>query len=161
MRVKLPEWIETLSGQFDSLVFYPYPGLQNTCFARAKVDREITAGNTAFGLKCHAICGVTWPAADSAFKDDMETYAEAWNATQLDGRNEIPLSDLNVFVKACFAAADANSFDLTTLTVNNFGGTIGDLLGTEDATVGNLIETAGLPSCGLTLSSLNNPIIAI
>mgnify|MGYP000580828506 CR=1 FL=1 len=50
--------------------------------------------------------------------------------------------------------------DLSTLTVDNFGGEVGDLLGTDAPNVGNLVTAAGLPSCGLDLSALNNPIVA-
>ncbi|MCF7920702.1 MAG: hypothetical protein K9N06_12385 [Candidatus Cloacimonetes bacterium] len=49
---------------------------------------------------------------------------------------------------------------LSTLTVDNFGGEVGDLLGTLAPNVGNLITVAGLPECGLDLETLNNPIVA-
>jgi len=42
--------------------------------------------------------------------------------------------------------------------VDNFGGEIGDLLGTEAPNVGNLIEAADMPACGLDLSTLNSSI---
>jgi hypothetical protein len=70
----------------------------------------------------------------------------------------IPYNALNIFLKACFAAADASSFDITTLTVDNFGGEVGDLLGTEAPNAGNLVTAAGLPDCGLVLADLDSSI---
>jgi hypothetical protein len=115
-----------------------------------------------FGLKVKAIVDTTWNNASEGFKADMQTYADAWNATQHPGKEEIrDLSALNLFVRACFAAAESASFDLSTLTVDNFGGEVGDLLGTEAPNTGNLITAAGMPACGLVLSSLDSDIVAV
>ena len=61
-------------------------------------------------------------------------------------------------IKACYAVSEITAFDLTTLTVDNFGGEVSDLLGTEVPNIGNLITVAGMPDCGLDLSILNSPI---
>ena len=161
MRVKLANWISYMQGFNNGIVFYGYKGKYGICYARDYTYPTLTANNTAFGTYGTAVCATTWNSADASFVADMQTYADAWNETQQEGREDVrDLTALNLFVKACFAAADANEFDLSTLTVNNFGGEVGDLLGTSDPDVGNLITVASLPSCGLTLSELNNPIVA-
>ena len=159
MKATLKSPYRTVTGRDGEKVAYGWKDLEVT-FLRDYVVPDNPEGQASFASKTTPIFS-TWSAADSAFIDDIVTYTEAYNATQLDGRTQIPLNKLNIFVKAVFPAAEANSFDLSTLTVNNFGGEIGDLLGTEEPNVGNLIETAGLPDCGLDLSTLNNPIVAI
>lgn len=162
MRVRMPAWIDGLEGYNDGLVFYGYKDKFHLCYARSYVYPTITDDNVTFGLQAKAVTDTTWNNADSSFKSDMDTYAEAWNETQQPGREPFRnLSGINLFVKACFAAADLASFDLSTLTVDNFGGEAGDLLGSEDPTVGNLITVAGLPTCGLDLATLNSPIVAV
>lgn len=162
MKVKLPNWIDQLSGYNNGLVFFGYRDKYHVCYARDYVMPTLTANNTTFGSEAGAVAGTTWNAADSNFKADMQTYADAWNDTQSAGKEPgRDLTALNLFIKACFAAADETSFDLSTLTVNNFGGEAGNLLGTESPDVGSLIEIAGLPSCDLELSSLNSPIVAV
>ena len=161
MRVRLPNWISALEGWNNGLVFYGYKEKYGMCYARDYVYPTITTENSEFGADAKAVTDTTWNAADSSFKDNMQLYADAWNETQQAGRELARnLSGLNLFVKACFAAADAASFDLSTLTVDNFGGEVGDLLGTDDPNVGKLITAAGLPSCSLDLATLNSPIVA-
>jgi hypothetical protein len=116
-------------------------------------------GEAAFTSKTTPVIA-TYSAADITFISDLVLYTEAWNATQLDGRSQIPLNRLNIFLKACFPAATAAGFDISTLTVSNFGGTVGDLLGTLAPNVGNLIISAGMSACGLDMATLNNPIVA-
>lgn len=161
MKVSLPNWISGLSGWNNGIVFYGYKDRYGVCYSRDYVYPALTAGNVTFGAECKAVVDTTWNAADISFKSDMQLYADAWNETQAIGREPgRDLTALNLFVKACFAAAEASVFDLSTLTTENFGGEVGDLLGTDAATVGNLITAAGLPSCELTLSALNNTIVA-
>lgn len=161
MIVKLPNWIDQLRGFNNGLVFYGFKDKYHLCYARDYVVPELTSQMTTFGNEAKAITDTTWNAADASFTDDMQTYADAYNETQQPGREAFrDLTALNLFVKACFAAGDASSFDLSTLTVDKFGGEAGDLLGTEAPNVGNLILAAGMPSCGLDLSTLNNPIEA-
>jgi hypothetical protein len=160
MKVTLPNWITGLSGENDGLVFYGYKSRSGMCYSRDWVMPTLTANNTAFGVKGNAISHNTWPNCDSSFRDDLQTYVDAWNLTQLDGRTDQDYSAINIFMKACYAAATANSFDVSTLTVAKFGGTVGDLLGTEDPNVGNLIVAAIMPACGLDLTTLTNPIVA-
>ena len=159
MRATLTAPYRKVTGRDNEKVAYGWGDLDVT-FLRDYTIPDNPEGQAAFASKTVPVVS-SWTNADSAFKDDIITYTEAYNATQLDGRTQIPLNKLNIFMKAVFPAAEANSFDLSTLTVNNFGGEIGDLLGTEEPNVGNLIETAGLPDCGLDLSTLNNPIVAI
>lgn len=161
MKVRLPNWISSLAGWNGGIVFYGYKERYGICYARDYVYPTLTADNATFGAQGKAVAQTTWLAADSSFKDDMQLYADAWNLTQQPGREDVrDMTDLNLFMKGCYAAADAASFDLATLTVNNFGGVIGDLLGTDAPNIGNLITAAGLPSCELDLALLNNPIIA-
>ena len=159
MRVRLPNWISCLENYNQGIVFYGYRQRYGLCYARDYVYPEITVHNVEFGAQSKAVTSTTWNAAAEAFKTDMQTYADAWNETQQAGREPMrDLSSLNLFVQGCFAAADVTSFDLSTLTVDNFGGVIGDLLGTELPNVGNLVEAAGMPACGLDLSTLDSSI---
>jgi len=161
MKVSLPNWISSFSGWNNGLVFFGYQDRYGICYARDYVYPTITSANTTFGAEAKAVTDTTWNAADVSFVADMQTYADAWNETQMAGRElSRDLTAINLFVKACFAAADEASFDLSTLTVANFGGEAGDLLGTEDPDVGHLVAAALMPSCGLTLSTLNSPIEA-
>ncbi|MCF7920491.1 MAG: hypothetical protein K9N06_11325 [Candidatus Cloacimonetes bacterium] len=161
MRVRLPNWISAFEGWNEGLVFFGFKKDYGLCYSRDYKYPTITAHNTEFGTEASAVAATTWNAADESFKADMALYADAWNLTQKPGHEPTrDISALNLFVKGCFAAADASSFDLSTLTVENFGGEAGDLLGTSAPNVGNLITAAGLPSCGLDLATLNNPIVA-
>ncbi len=161
MKVRLPNWISSFSGWNNGLVFFGYQERYGICYARDYVYPTITTANTAFGVKAKAVTDTTWNAADSSFIADMQLYANAWNETQMAGRElSRDLTAINLFVKACFAAAEAVSYDLDDLTVATFGGEVGDLLGTEDPDVGNLVTQAVLPSCGLDLATLSSPIVA-
>jgi len=162
MRVKLASYINVLEGYFQGLVFYGFKQIYGLCYARDYVIPTLTTQNTTFGQEAKAVTDTTWNAASEGFKADMQTYADAWNETQGVGREGTrDLSALNLFVKACFKVGTLTAFDLSTLTVAKFGGEAGDLLGTEAANVGNLIETALLPACDLDLSDLDSAIEAI
>jgi hypothetical protein len=162
MRVRLPNWISCLENYNQGIVFYGYRQRYGLCYARDYVYPQITSQNVEFGTEGKAVTDTTWNAAAEGFKEDLQTYADAWNATQQAGRESMrDLSALNLFVRGCFAAAESTSFDLSTLTVANFGGEAGDLLGTEAPDVGNLIEAAGMPACGLDLSTLDSSIEAV
>lgn len=163
MIVRLPNWISSLENYNQGLVFGGYQGRYGICWARDyRYPSVITEHNTEFGAQSTAIIGTTWGNASEGFVADMQTYADAYNATQQPGREPVrDLSQLNLFVKACHAAAEVGSFDLSTLTVGNFGGSEGDLLGVLAPNVGNLILAAGMPSCGLDLSTLSSAITAI
>ena len=162
MRIRLPNWISCLENYDQGLVFYGYRQRYGLCYARDYVYPEITVHNVEFGAQSKAVTATTWNAAAEGFKADMQSYADAWNETQQAGREPMrDLSSLNLFVQGCFAAAEVSSFDLSTLTVANFGGEIGDLLGTEAPNVGNLVEAAGMPACGLDLSTLDSSIESV
>ena len=156
MKVKLASYISHLTGYYQGAVFYGYKDKFGVCYARDYVIPTLTTHNTEFGVDAKAVTSTTWMAASEGFQENMQTYADAWNETQQEGREgQRNLTALNLFVKACFAQAELTSFDLSTLTVAKFGGEVGDLLGTEAANVGNLITAAGLPACNLDLSTLN------
>ena len=162
MKVHLASYISHLEGFYQGLVFYGYKAKFGLCYARDYVIPELTAQNTAFGNEAKAVTDTTWNAAAEGFKADMQTYADAWNETQQAGREGMrDLTALNLFVRGCFDAATFTAFDLKTLTVAKFGGEAGDLLGTEAANVGNLVETSGMPSCSLDLSTLDSAIEAV
>jgi hypothetical protein len=162
MEAKPSIWIQYFSGTMDGFIMMPYKnrfGLN--CVRKYKYPTEFTDQNQIFGDQCHAIAG-TWNAAAEGFQADMATYEEAWNNTQHAGKlEERDRVDYALFIKACFGVADLTAFDLSTLTVDNFGGEAGDLLGTEAPNVGNLITAADMPACGLDLSTLNSPIEAV
>ena len=159
MKVRPSVLHQYFSGYVDGMVFSPYKdrfGI-NSMRKYAYPD-ELTSQNATFGAQCQAIAS-TWNDASEGFQADMSTYEDAWNDTQHEGK--LPSRDVNnyaLFIAACFGAGEVSSFDLSTLTVDNFGGEIGDLLGTEAPNVGNLITAGGLPACGLDLSTLNSSI---
>jgi len=162
MRVRLPNWISCLENYDQGVVFYGYRQRYGLCYARDYVYPVITSHNTDFGSEGKAVTCTTWNNVAEGFLADMQTYADAWNETQQPGRESMrDLSALNLFVRGCFAVAAISEFDLSTLTVGNFGGEVGDLLGTEAPNVGNLITAAGMPACGLDLSTLDSPIEAV
>ena len=162
MRVKLASYVDHLEGFFQGLVFYGFKQKFGLCYARDYVYPTLTDHNTDFGLQAKAITGTTWNAAAEGFKTDMQTYADAYNQTQTEGREaQRDLTALNLFVKACFESAQVSNFDLSTLTVDIFGGEIGDLLGTQAPNVGNLIDSAGMPACSLDLDDLDSSIESI
>ena len=162
MRIKLASYVAGMSGYFQGAVFYGYRDRYGICYARDYVLPTLTSNNVEFGSASSAVCGVTWPAASAAFKTDLQTYADAYNLVQQEGREPgRDLSAMNLFVRACWDTAKVTSFDLSTLTVDNFGGEVGDLLGTEAPNVGNLIEAAGMPACGIVLSTLNSTIESV
>lgn len=162
MRVKLASYISVLEGYYQGAVFYGFKEKFGLCYARDYVIPTLTDHNTEFGADAKAVTQTTWGAAAEGFKTDMQTYADAWNLTQQAGREgQRDLTALNIMVKACFAAAAVSSFDLSTLTVDDFGGEIGDLLGTEAPNVGNLITAAGLPACDLDLEDLDSSIESV
>ena len=158
MKVTLKTPYRTVTGRDGEKVAYGWKDLEVT-FLRDYFVPDNPVAQAAFAAKSTAVIS-TYSAADVSFMDNMQTYTDAWNLTQLDGRTQIPRNKLNIFVKACYAAAEAASFDISTLTVDNFGGEVGDMMGTEAPNVGNLVTQAGLPACGLDLETLNSPIVA-
>ncbi|MCF7920712.1 MAG: hypothetical protein K9N06_12435 [Candidatus Cloacimonetes bacterium] len=158
MKTTLRNPYRTVTGRDGDKVAFGWKDLEVT-FLRNYFIPDNPVGQAAFAAKATHII-TTYKDADSNFLDDLQAYVYAWNDTQLDGRTQIPRNRTNIFTKACFAAAKTASFDLSTLTAGNFGGEVGDLLGTAAPNIGNLVIAAGLPSCGLDLATLNNPIIA-
>ncbi|MDP8321896.1 MAG: hypothetical protein RAO94_06060 [Candidatus Stygibacter australis] len=156
MKATLVTPYRTVTGRDGEKVAYGWKDLVVT-FLRAYFVPDNPEGEAAFASKTTAVID-TWKDAAEGFVTDIITYTLAWNETQLDGRTQIPYNKLNIFLKACFATAKITAFDITTLTVDNFGGVIGDLLGTEAPNVGNLITAADMPACGLDLSTLNSSI---
>ncbi|MCF7919049.1 MAG: hypothetical protein K9N06_03950 [Candidatus Cloacimonetes bacterium] len=157
MKTALKSPYLVVTGRDGEKVAYGWKDLEVT-FLRDYFIPYNPVGQAAFAAKTTAVTE-TWKDADIGFLADMQTYAGAWNETQLDGCTQIPRTSMNIFVKACFAAAKAASFDITTLTVADFGGEPGALLGTSAPNVGNLVTAAGLPSCGIDLETLHNSIV--
>ena len=157
MRVVTDPTIQGMSGRFPKsrLVMNHRNGKLIT-HARSYIRPVNDAGQAAFKEKILAVVA-TFNAAAAGFVEDLATYVSSYNEQIVDD-HELPLSKYSIFVKACFAAAEANSFDITTLTTANFGGIEGDLLGTSDPTVFNLIDQAGLPHMGYTATDLQTDI---
>ncbi len=159
MKATLTTPYRTVTGRDGEKVAYGWKDLAVT-FLRDYFVPDNPEGEAAFASKTTAVIN-TWKDVAEGFASDIITYTLAWNETQLDGRSQVPLNRLNIFLKACFATAKICEFDISTLTVSNFGGEVGDLLGTESPTVGNLVTAAGMPACGLDLSDLDSPIEAV
>jgi len=121
--------------------------------ARSYIRPVDVEGQAAFAEKLAAVVS-TYKAADADFVTDLKTYVDAYNDQIVDD-HELPISKYSVFIKAVFAAAEANSFDVTTLTCALFGGTEGDLLGTELADVYHLMIVAGMPGLGFDAADLD------
>ena len=157
MRVVTDPTIQGMSGRFPKsrLVMNHRDGKIIT-HARSYVRPVNVAGQAALTEKILAVVG-TFKNADAAFVTDLKTYVDAYNEQIVDD-HELPLSKYSIFVKACFLAAEANSFDITTLTVALFGGTIGDLLGELAADVYHLMDTAGMPGLGFVAVDLDADI---
>ena len=157
MRVVTDPTIQGMSGRFPKsrLVMNHREGKLIT-HARSYIRPVNEAGQAAFKEKILAVVG-TFNAADEAFVTDLTTYVDSYNEQIVDD-HELPLSKYSIFVKACFLAAEEQEFDITTLTVDNFGGTEGDLLETLSPTVFNLIDTANLPHMGYVAADLDGTI---
>lgn len=160
MKVVTDPTIQGMSGRFPKsrLVMNHRQGKIIT-HARAYIRPDNDAGQAAFAEKVLAVVS-TYKAADAAFVTDLDTYVTVYNQQVVDD-HELPLSKYAIFIKACFAAAEATSFDITTLTVALFGGTLGDLLGEDAADVFHLMATAGLPGLGFVAADLNSDIEGI
>ena len=157
MKVITDPTIQGMSGRFpkSSLVMNHRDG-KTVTHARAHVIPDNDAGQAAFAAKVAAVVS-TYKAADAGFITDLATYVDEYNM-QIVGDNQLPLSKYSVFIKACFLAAEANSFDITTLTVGLFGGSEGDLLGTDAADVFHLMDNAGMPALGFVAADLDADI---
>ena len=159
MKATLVTPYRTVTGRDGEKVAYGWKDLAVT-FLRAYFVPENPEGEAEFASKTTAVID-TWKDAAEGFVNDIITYTQAWNETQRDSRTQVPYNKLNIFLKGCFAAAKVTTFDISTLTVDKFGGEAGDLLGTEAPNVGNLVEAAGMPACGLDLSTLNSSIESV
>jgi len=157
MKATLVTPYRTVTGRDGEKVAYGWKDLVVNFFSAPTLYPIIRRAKLHSPPKTTAVID-TWKDAAEGFVTDIITYTLAWNETQLDGRTQIPYNKLNIFLKACFATAKITAFDISTLTVDNFGGEIGDLLGTEAPNVGNLITAADMPACGLDLSTLNSSI---
>ena len=157
MKVVTDPTIQGMSGRFPkSRLVMNHRNGKIITHARSYIRPDNDAGQAAFAEKVLAVVS-TYKAADAAFVTDLATYVTAYNEQIVDD-HELPLSKYAIFVKACFAAAEANSFDITTLTVALFGGTAGDLLEALPADVFNLMTTAGLPGLGFIATDLEADI---
>ncbi|RLC50849.1 MAG: hypothetical protein DRI23_05625 [Candidatus Cloacimonadota bacterium] len=150
MKVVTDPTIQGMSGRFPKsrLVMNHREGKTIT-HARSYVRPDNVAQQDAFKAKLAAIVA-TYRLADSAFITDLENYSKQYNQQIVDD-HELPVTKYALFVKACFAAADANSFDISTLTAANFG--TGLLDGDSDTTY-YLITNAGMPILGFVSTDL-------
>jgi hypothetical protein len=127
--------------------------------ARSYIRPVNVEGQAAFAEKLAAVVA-TYKAADEAFIADLKTYVDAYNDQIVDD-HELPISKYSVFIKAVFAAAKENSFDVTTLTCPLFGGTAGDLLETDPADVFHLMSVALMPGLGFAAGDLDSDIESV
>jgi len=159
MKLKFAKGFKPVKGRIGSIVISGYKGKEGLYVAKRYIYPELTKHNAEFGEIARAIAKKTWKAASAGFKSDMQLYTEAWNVSPRDddepGHN---ITVFNVFNKACYAVAEANGFDLRNLTIDSFGGEEGDLLGTMDPNVGNLVKAAGFSDCGVELAELESLI---
>ena len=154
MKIKLPEWVKAKAGRDGDLVYYGNKNIEGVCYARQYVYPTLTEHHRDFGSKVGSVAN-TWNEADAGFKADMKIFADAWNETHRSVTEpKQNLTGMNLFIKGCFAVAKAASFDLNKLSVDNFGGKAGDLLGTATPNAGNFIKAAGLTDCGIDLNML-------
>lgn len=154
MKVVTDPTIQGMSGRFPKsrLVMNHREGKTIT-HARSYVRPSNLIQQEAFKEKIEAVVGC-YRAADSLFVTDLADYAKDYNQQIVDD-DALPVSKYAIFVKACFAAAEANAFDITTLDIDNFGS---GLLDGDTATVFNLIENADLPLLGYEAIDLNSLI---
>ena len=146
-----------MSGRFPKshLVMNHRDG-KTVTHARSYVMLDNVTQQNEFKEKLLAIV-TTYRAADSLFITDLVSYLKQYNQ-QIVGDDQLPLTKYALIVKGCFAAADANSFDITTLTAANFGT---GLLSGDTPTVFNLISDADLPLLGFEAAYLANEITVV
>lgn len=152
MRVVTDPTIQGMSGRFPKsrLVMNHRDG-KTVTHARSYVKPDNVAQQEEFTAKLAAVV-TTYRAADSLFIADLYTYLKQYNQ-QIVGDDQLPLTKYALFVKACFAAAAANSYDITLMTALNFST---DLLGGDSDTVFHLIANADLPALGFVDTDLDN-----
>ena len=157
MKVVTDPSIQGMSGRFPKsrLVMNHREGKTIT-HARSYVRPSNLEQQEAFKEKIQAVVGC-YRGADALFVGDLASYVKGYNQQIVDD-NALPVTKYALFVKGCFAAADANSFDITTLTVANFGT---GLLSGDTPTVFNLISDAGLPLLGFEAADLSNEITVV
>ena len=154
MKVVTDPTIQGMSGRFPKsrLVMNHREG-KTVTHARSYVIPDNVAQQDAFKAKLAAVVA-TYHDADSLFISDLYTYLKEYNQ-QIVGDNQLPLTKYALFVKACFAAASANSYDITLMTAANFGT---GLLDGDTDTVFHLISNSDLPGLGFLAADLANEI---
>jgi len=121
--------------------------------ARSYVIPDNVAQQDAFKDKLLAVVA-TYHAADSLFIEDLYAYLKQYNQ-QIVGDDQLPLTKYALFVKACFGAAETNTYDITLMTALNFSA---GLLNGDSDTVFYLISNAGMPALGFEAAELANRI---
>ena len=154
MKVVTDPTIQGMSGRFPKsrLVMNHREGKTIT-HARAFVRPDNVEQQEAFTAKLQAVVAC-YRDADPLFIENIATYVKQYNQQIVDD-DALPVTKYALFVKGCFAAAEENSFDITTLTAANFGT---GLLAVDAATVYYLIADAGLPLLGFEAADLANEI---
>lgn len=154
MKVVTDPSIQGMSGRFPKsrLVMNHREGKTIT-HARSYVRPSNLVQQEAFKEKIQAVVGC-YREAHVDFVADLADYVKQYNQQIVDD-DGLPVSKYAIFVKGCFAAAETNAFDITTLTLANFGT---GLLADDPETVFSLISDAGLPLLGFEAADLNSPI---
>jgi len=154
MKVVTDPSIQGMSGRFPKsrLVMNHREGKTIT-HARSYVRPSNLDQQEAFKEKIQAVVGV-YREADAGFVSNLTDYVKQYNQQIVDD-DGLPVSKYAIFVKGCFAAAEENAFDISTLTLLNFGS---GLLDGDAETVFSLISNAGLPLLGFEAADLNSPI---
>jgi len=155
MKVVTDPTIQGMSGRFPKsrLVMNHREGKTIT-HARSYVRPSNLEQQEAFKAKIQAVVGC-YREADALFVGDLADYVKQYNQQIVDD-DGLPVTKYAIYVKACFAAAEANSFDITTLTAANFGT---GLLDGDTETVYNLVSNADLPLLGFEAADLNNVLV--
>ena len=154
MKVVTDPTIQGMSGRFPKsrLVMNHREG-KTVTHARSYVLPDNVAQQDAFKAKLAAVV-TTYRAADSLFIADLYTYLKEYNQ-QIVGDDQLPLTKYALFVKACFAAAEANAYDITLMTALNFST---GLLGGDTDTVFHLIANSDMPALGFVSADLANEL---
>jgi len=154
MKVVTDPTIQGMSGRFPKsrLVMNHRDG-KTVTHARSYVIPDNVAQQEAFKDKLLAVV-TTYHAADSLFISDLVNYLKQYNQ-QIVGDDQLPLTKYALFVKACFGAAETNTYDITLMTALNFST---GLLNGDSDTVFYLISNAGMPALGFEAAELANRI---
>lgn len=129
MIIKTDPTIRTMQGKFpkSNLIMQNLFGKFHThakSYAKPKTA-NVKQHQSVFSSESKAIFN-TFKSASEAFISDLNIYTFAFNRTHVHD-DKLPLVSHSIFTALCYKAYKQTSFDLTTLTINNFA----DLIGTQ------------------------------